>query len=95
MFGNGGYAGENLDAPLQRALSGVALRSGFLTVQTNTSHDATREPSAVCAAICRSWWLAFQAVHEASVRRGAPPPITARTSPSPIRTAAPPAAARA
>jgi len=44
MFGNGGYAGEDLDAPARRDLSDGALRRGFATTQTNTGHDARRQP---------------------------------------------------
>lgn len=44
MFGNGGFTGENLDAPIRRGYSDAALLRGFLTVQTNTGHDAAREP---------------------------------------------------
>jgi Tannase and feruloyl esterase len=66
MFGNGGYAGENLDAPLRQALSATALRTGFLTVQTNTGHDATREPlgSFAAANLQKLVDYAFRAVHE-------------------------------
>lgn len=46
MFGNGGYAGESLEAPNRVAHRNAALRSGFAVTQTNTGHDATREPLA-------------------------------------------------
>lgn len=50
MNGNGGYAGDNLDAP-QRALPrSVALRRGFVWAVTNTGHDAGEEPLATFAA---------------------------------------------
>jgi feruloyl esterase len=46
MFGNGGYAGENLDAPARVTHRNTALSSGFVVTQTNTGHDAAREPLA-------------------------------------------------
>lgn len=65
MFGNGGYAGESLDQPRRRALSAAALRAGFLTAQTNTGHDASREPLGSFAANSLPKLLdyAFRAVH--------------------------------
>lgn len=46
MFGNGGYAGEKLDAPNRVANRDTALQAGFTVTQTNTGHDAEREPLA-------------------------------------------------
>jgi hypothetical protein len=46
MFGNGGYAGENLEAPNRVAHRNGALSSGFVVTQTNTGHDAAKEPLA-------------------------------------------------
>jgi tannase/feruloyl esterase len=43
MFGNGGYAGEALDATARVATARRALARGFAAVQTNTGHDATIE----------------------------------------------------
>jgi len=40
MFGNGGWAGEDLAAPSRIATRNAALSRGFLTVQQNTGHDA-------------------------------------------------------
>lgn len=40
MFGNGGYAGEDLAAPSRIETRNAALARGFLTVQQNTGHDA-------------------------------------------------------
>ncbi len=40
MFGNGGYAGEDLNDPARLALRDAALARGFMTVQQNTGHDA-------------------------------------------------------
>jgi feruloyl esterase len=44
MRGNGGYAGERLDAPNRVALRDEALRQGFVAAQTNTGHDAIAQP---------------------------------------------------
>jgi len=65
MFGNGGYAGESLDAPQRRAVSLAAMRSGFLTAQTNTGHDAQREPlgSFAAGSLAKTIDYAFRAVH--------------------------------
>ncbi|HEX4946963.1 MAG TPA: tannase/feruloyl esterase family alpha/beta hydrolase, partial [Blastocatellia bacterium] len=44
MFGNGGYAGENLDAPNRIGQRVAAIRRGFVVADTNTGHDAATEP---------------------------------------------------
>src|SRR5262249_9974865 len=44
MFGNGGYAGEALDAAGRVATARRALARGFAAAQTNTGHDAAAEP---------------------------------------------------
>ena len=44
MIGNGGYAGENLEAPNRAAVRQEAMRAGFAFTQTNTGHDAQQEP---------------------------------------------------
>lgn len=44
MRGNGGYAGERLDAPIRVALRDEALKQGFVAAQTNTGHDAVAQP---------------------------------------------------
>ena len=46
MFGNGGYAGESLEAPNRITHRNTALSSGFMVAQTNTGHDAAKEPLA-------------------------------------------------
>ena len=46
MIGNGGHAGENLDDPGRVAQKNEALRLGFAFAQTNTGHDARKEPGA-------------------------------------------------
>ncbi|MBS1808907.1 MAG: tannase/feruloyl esterase family alpha/beta hydrolase [Acidobacteria bacterium] len=44
MFGNGGYAGESLDAPNRIGQRSAAIRRGFVVADTNTGHDAATEP---------------------------------------------------
>lgn len=44
MRGNGGYAGEQIDAPNRVALRDEALKQGFVAAQTNTGHDAVAQP---------------------------------------------------
>ncbi len=44
MIGNGGYAGESLDAPQRAGPRNTALRLGFVIAATNTGHDAATEP---------------------------------------------------
>ena len=64
MFGNGGYAGEALDAQGRAGAARRALSRGFATVQTNTGHDAASEPLASFAASPQKFAdYAFRAVH--------------------------------
>ncbi|MEJ2090456.1 MAG: tannase/feruloyl esterase family alpha/beta hydrolase, partial [Gammaproteobacteria bacterium] len=49
MTGNGGHAGEDLDAPRLVARHEAALRRGFVTTATNTGHSAAKEPEATFA----------------------------------------------
>jgi len=44
MIGNGGHAGEALDDPARAAQRIAALQLGFAFAQTNTGHDARKEP---------------------------------------------------
>jgi hypothetical protein len=46
MIGNGGHAGEALDDSGRVAQRNEALRLGFAFAQTNTGHDARKEPGA-------------------------------------------------
>ena len=46
MFGNGGYAGEDLESAGRVTQRDAALKLGFAVAQTNTGHDAAREPLA-------------------------------------------------
>ena len=64
MFGNGGYAGESLEAPNRVATRNRALQRGFAVAQTNTGHDAATEPLAAFA-VNRQKLLdySFRAVH--------------------------------
>jgi feruloyl esterase len=64
MFGNGGYAGESLAATARVARRDAALAKGFATAQTNTGHDAAREPLASFAASPQKLSdYAYRAVH--------------------------------
>jgi len=64
MFGNGGYAGENLEVPPRVAHRNSALSLGFAVTQTNTGHDAATEPLATFA-VSRQKLLdyAFRSLH--------------------------------
>lgn len=44
MIGNGGPAGESLEDPGRVAQRNAALAAGFAFAQTNTGHDARKEP---------------------------------------------------
>jgi hypothetical protein len=67
MRGNGGYAGEPLDAPPRIAQRNEALRNGFVAVQTNTGHDAASEPLATFTpSLQKTVDYAFRAVHESA-----------------------------
>ena len=46
MIGNGGFAGDALDDPGRVAQRNEALKLGFAFAQTNTGHDARKEPGA-------------------------------------------------
>lgn len=46
MIGNGGHAGESLDDPTRTSQRTAALQNGFAFGQTNTGHDARKEPGA-------------------------------------------------
>jgi len=45
MIGNGGLAGESLEDRLRIAQRDAAVKNGFAFAQTNTGHDARKEPS--------------------------------------------------
>ena len=44
MIGNGGLAGESLEDPFRTSQRDRALQLGFAFAQTNTGHDARKEP---------------------------------------------------
>ena len=44
MYGNGGYAGEDPEAPLEQKSRATALAHGFATARTDTGHLAAKEP---------------------------------------------------
>jgi hypothetical protein len=44
MYGNGGYAGEDAEAPREQDSRNIALRNGFATARTDTGHLASKEP---------------------------------------------------
>ncbi|WP_172292917.1 DUF6351 family protein [Pseudoruegeria sp. HB172150] len=66
MFGNGGYAGEDLTAASRVGTRDMALTRGFLTVQQNTGHDARTQPlgSFADGDLAALVDYAFRAVHE-------------------------------
>ena len=64
MFGNGGYAGESLAAAGRVARRNLAVAKGFAVAQTNTGHDAAREPLASFAGNSQKLIdYAYRAVH--------------------------------
>jgi len=65
MIGNGGHAGDSLDAPARVDQRNAALRIGFAFAQTNTGHDASKEPGAsfVMSNPQKAIDYAYRAVH--------------------------------
>jgi feruloyl esterase len=65
MIGNGGHAGEALDAATRVAQRNAALQHGFAFAQTNTGHDARKEPggSFVMSNPQKAIDYAYRAVH--------------------------------
>ena len=65
MIGNGGFAGEALDDPGRVAQRNAALQLGFAFAQTNTGHDARKEPGAtfVLSNPQKAIDYAYRAVH--------------------------------
>ncbi|MGH9675276.1 MAG: tannase/feruloyl esterase family alpha/beta hydrolase [Bryobacteraceae bacterium] len=64
MFGNGGYAGENLQAPNRANSRGRALRHGFAVAQHNTGHNGAKEPLASFAVHRQKLYdYAFRGLH--------------------------------
>ena len=69
MIGNGGHAGEELENPGRVAQRRQALENGFVMAQTNTGHDASKEPSAtfVLSNPQKAIDYAYRAVHLTAV----------------------------
>jgi hypothetical protein len=65
MIGNGGHAGEALDDAGRVAQRNTALQLGFAFAQTNTGHDAQKEPGAtfVLSNPQKAIDYAYRAVH--------------------------------
>jgi hypothetical protein len=66
MHGNGGFAGEPLDAPLGHRARLKAVRLGFMAVFTNTGHEAAAAPDGRWALDepSRELDFAMRAVHQ-------------------------------
>jgi hypothetical protein len=69
MIGNGGHAGESLDNPMRVSQINEALQVGFAVAQTNTGHDARKEPGAsfVMSNPQKAIDYAYRAVHLTAV----------------------------
>jgi hypothetical protein len=69
MIGNGGFAGEAMDDPGRVAQRNAALQLGFAFAQTNTGHDARKEPggSFVMSNPQKAIDYAYRAVHLTAV----------------------------
>jgi feruloyl esterase len=68
MIGNGGYAGEQLEAPARVAGVQAAVAHGFATAQTNTGHDAAVEPLGTFAVSHQKFLdYAYRAIHITAV----------------------------
>ena len=65
MIGNGGFAGDALDNPGRVGQRNEALQLGFAFAQTNTGHDARKEPGAtfVLSNPQKAIDYAYRAVH--------------------------------
>jgi hypothetical protein len=69
MIGNGGHAGDSLDNPGRATQRNEALQLGFAFAQTNTGHDAVKEPGAtfVLSNPQKATDYAWRAVHLTAV----------------------------
>lgn len=65
MIGNGGHAGEALDAPNRISQRNEGLQAGFAVAQTNTGHDSRKEQGAtfVLSNPQKAIDYAYRAVH--------------------------------
>jgi feruloyl esterase len=66
MIGNGGLAGEDMQAASRTSQRDDALKNGFVMAQTNTGHDAAKEQSGtfVLSNPQKAIDYAYRAVHE-------------------------------
>jgi feruloyl esterase len=66
MIGNGGLAGEDMQAANRTSQRADALKNGFVMAQTNTGHDAAKEPGGtfVMNNPQKAIDYAYRAVHE-------------------------------
>jgi len=69
MFGNGGFAGEDAEAPGEVEGRVAGLRAGFATARTDTGHLASKEPLGTFAyqQINKVEDHGYRAVHETVV----------------------------
>lgn len=69
MIGNGGHAGENMEDPGRTSQRNTALQYGFAFAQTNTGHEAAKEPGAsfVMSNPQKAIDYAYRAVHLTAV----------------------------
>jgi len=86
MIGNGAHAGESLDDPGRAAQRNGAVQLGFAFAQTNTGHDARKEPGAsfVLSNPQKAIDYAYRAVHLTAVTAKI---ITARYYAKPVARA--------
>src|SRR5215471_7427552 len=64
MFGNGGFAGDALEARGRQLQFGRAMRRGYATAATDTGHSAATEPAATFAANRQKLYdYAFRSLH--------------------------------
>jgi len=64
MFGNGGYAGEDLESSGRARHRNRALQMGFAVTSTNTGHDARQEPLGTFAVNSQKLFdYAFRSLH--------------------------------
>jgi hypothetical protein len=64
FFGNGGYAGDDLDAPGVRGTRNESIAKGFLVTRTNTGHDMRTEPLGTFAVNPQKLYdYAFRSLH--------------------------------
>lgn len=69
MIGNGGHAGENMEDAGRTSQRSTALQYGFAFAQTNTGHEAAKEPGAsfVMSNPQKAIDYAYRAVHLTAV----------------------------